>query len=183
MRVPHSLAARIGLVAGTAAIAVTGVTIAANASGPTAVTGATTAANAAASPAVAGAPTRHHTAAVTAGTGTTAATAANAAAVAAVHRIPTRLSVSVAKPVRHPYQITDIVRGQLKAGRYNLRRLPVWLERRGPKGHWFAVRRERTGRHGHVIFLVHFRKSITLRLVFLGTRNFAHSKSATVTIP
>jgi hypothetical protein len=135
MRVPTSLAARIGTVAATAAIAVTGATA-----------------------------------------------TANAAAVPAVHKIPTALTVTVAKPVRHPHQITDIVKGQLKAGRYNLRRLPVWLERRGPKDHWFAVQREFTGRHGHVVYRVHFRKSITLRLVFRGTANLAHSKSATVTI-
>jgi hypothetical protein len=135
MRVPTSLAARIGAVAATAAIAVTGATA-----------------------------------------------TANAATVPAVHKIPTALTIIVAKPVRHPHQITDLVAGHLRAGRHSLRHLPVWLERRGPKGHWFAVQRELTGRHGNVIFLVHFRKSITVRLVFRGNRYLAHSRSATVTI-
>jgi hypothetical protein len=113
---------------------------------------------------------------------TGATTAASASAVPAVHKIPTTLTVSVAKPVAHRHGFTDVVKGHLKAGTLNLRHLPVLLQRRGPRGHWFTVRRELTGRHGNVVFRVHFRKSITLRLAFRGNRKFARSKSATITI-
>jgi hypothetical protein len=135
MRLPTSLAARVGAVVATAAIAVTGATAAANAS-----------------------------------------------TTPAVKKIPTTLTVSVAKPVVHKNSISDVVKGHLTAGSFNLRGLPVWLERQGPKGHWFVVRREFTGKHGYVVFRVHFKKSITLKLVFRGTRNFARSTSATVTV-
>jgi hypothetical protein len=135
MRLPTSLAARVGAVVATAAIAMTGATAAANAS------------------------TTHH-----------------------VKKIPTTLTITVAKPVAHKTDITDVVKGHLTASTYNLRGLPVRLERQGPKGHWFVVRREFTGRHGYVVFRVHFKKSITMKLVFPGTRNFARSTSATVTV-
>ncbi len=136
MRLPTSLAARVGAVVATAAIAVTGATAAADAS------------------------TTTH----------------------AVKKIPTTLTISAAKPVVHKTNVSDVVKGHLTAGKFNLRGLPVALERQGPKGHWFVVRREFTGRHGYVAFRVHFKKSITLKLVFRGTRNFAKSTSATVTI-
>jgi hypothetical protein len=136
MRIPTSLAARIGAVAAAAAIAVTGATAAASAS----------------------------------------------TAAPAVKRIPTMLTVSVAKPVAHRHGFTDTVKGHLTAVGYNLHHLPILLERQGPKGHWHVIRRELTGRHGYVAFHVFFKKSITLRLVFRGNRNLARSTSATVTV-
>lgn len=136
MRIPTSIAARVGAVVATAAIAVTGATAAASAS----------------------------------------------TAAPAVKRIPTTLTITVAKPVTHKHFISDAVKGHLTAVGYNLRHLPVLLERQGPKGHWHVIRRELTGRHGYVAFRVFFKNSITLRMVFRGTRNLARSTSATVTV-
>lgn len=120
----------------------------------------------------------------TAAIATTGATAAAGASTAApaVHRIPSQLTISVAKPVVHRYYKSDVVRGRLTAGKYPLRHLPVWLQRRGVRGRWVVIRRGLTGRHGYVAFRVYFRKSVTLRLVFRGTRNFARSASAAVTV-
>ena len=137
MRLPKSLAIRIGSVAAAAAIAVTGATAAANAS----------------------------------------------TAAPAVHKIPTTLTISNSTPVAHPHQTTAIVRGHLTHNRFNLRRLRVWLQRLGPKGHWRVVQTKLTRRHGHVYFRVHiFKKPATFRLVFRGTRNFAKSVSHIDTI-
>ncbi len=137
MRVPTSLAARVGAVVAAAAFAVTGATAVASAS---------------------------------------TAPAAHAS------RIPTTLTISVAAPVTHKHVITDVVTGQLTAGSYNLRGLPVWLARQGPKGHWHLVRSKLTKRQGYVVFRVAFKKSATIKLVFRGTKNFARSHSATVTV-
>jgi hypothetical protein len=136
VRVPTSLAARVGAVVAAAAIAVTGATAAANAS--------------------------------------TAPTTAK--------KIPTTLTISAGKPVTHRKLTFDVVKGHLTADAHNLRHQRVLLERKGVKGHWFVIRREFTGRKGNVVFGVVFKKSITLRLVFRATRNFARSTSATVTI-
>ncbi len=135
MRLPTSLAARVGAVVATAAIAVTGATAAADASTTT-----------------------------------------------AASKIPTTLTISVAKPVVHKKFISDVVKGHLTAGTHTFSRLPVYLERQGPKGHWFVIRRELTGRHGNVVFVVRFKKSVTLKLVYRGNRFFHRSTSATVTV-
>lgn len=137
MRLPTSLAARIGAVAVTTAIAVTGATAAANAS----------------------------------------------TAAPAVHRIPTTLTISNSKPVAHKHQTTAVINGHLTAGSYNLRHLRVWLQRQGPKGHWFVVQTKLTREHGHVFFRVHLgKKAASFKLVFRGTRNFARSVSPVDTI-
>jgi hypothetical protein len=137
MRLPTSLAARIGAVAATAAIAVTGATAAANAS----------------------------------------------TAAPAVHRIPTTLTISNSKPVTHKHQTTAIINGHLTAGSYNLRHLRVFLQRQGPKGHWYVVQIKLTRVHGHVFFRVHLgKKAVSFKLVFRGTRNFARSVSAVDTV-
>ncbi len=137
MRLPKSLAVRIGGVAVAAAIAVTGATAAANAS-------------------------------------TTAP---------AVHKIPTTLTISNSRPVRHRHRTTANVEGHLRAGSYNLRHMRVWLERLGRKGHWRIEQMKLTRRYGRVFFRVRiFRKPATFRLVFRGTRNFARSVSNIDTI-
>jgi hypothetical protein len=136
MRFPESLAARIGAVAATAAIAVTGATA-----------------------------------------------TANAATAAAGHKIPTALSISNSTPVGHRHQTTAVINGHLTAGTYNLRHLPVFLQRLGVKGHWHVVNWALTRRHGHVFFRVHIlSKPASFRLVFRGSRNFARSVSAVDTI-
>jgi hypothetical protein len=136
MRLPTSLAVRIGAVAATAAIAVTGATAAANAS-----------------------------------------------TAAPVTRIPTTLAISNSTPVAHLHHTTAIINGHLTAGTYNLRHLRVFLQRQGPKGHWYVIQIKRTRAHGHVLFRVRIgKKSVNFRLVFRGTRNFARSVSAVDTI-
>ena len=136
MRLPMSLAARVGAVAATAAIALTGVTAAANAS-----------------------------------------------TAAPVTKIPTTLTISNTSPVAHPHRTTAVINGHLTAGTFNLRHLRVWLQRQGPRGHWFVVQVKRTRSHGHVFFRVHVgKKAANFRLVFRGTRNFARSVSAVDTI-
>jgi hypothetical protein len=137
MLLPKTMAARIGAVAATAAIAVTG-----------------------------------------------ASAAANGATVApATHKIPTALAISNSTPVAHRHHTTAVINGHLTAGAYNLRHLPVSLERLGLKGRWRVVRRALTRAHGHVFFRVHvLNKPGSFRLVFHGTRNFARAVSAVDTI-
>jgi hypothetical protein len=137
MRLPTSLAVRIGGVAAAAAIAVTGATAVA-----------------------------------------TASTAAPA-----VHKIPTALTISNTTPVAHAHQTTATVVGHLTAVGFNLRHLPVLLERLGPHGFWHVKQVKLTRQHGHVFFRVHiYAKPATFRLVFRGTRNFAKKISVTDTI-
>ncbi|HSZ45586.1 MAG TPA: hypothetical protein VK823_09640 [Streptosporangiaceae bacterium] len=113
--------------------------------------------------------------------GVAAASASTAAP--AVHRIPTALSISNSKRVEHAHQTTAVINGHLTAGTYNLRHLPVVLQRLGIKGHWNRVQLKWTRIHGHVFFLVHvFKKPATFRLVFRGTGNFAPSTSKIDTI-
>ncbi len=69
--------------------------------------------------------------------GVAAASASTAAP--AVHRIPTALSISNSKRVEHAHQTTAVINGHLTAGTYNLRHLPVVLQRLGIKGHWNRV--------------------------------------------
>jgi hypothetical protein len=137
MRLPKSLAVRIGGVAVAAAIAVTGATAAASAS----------------------------------------------TAAPAVHKIPTTLTISNSKPVRHRHRTTAIVEGHLRTGSYNLRHMRVWLQRRGRRGRWYVTQMQLTRRYGRVFFRVRiFRRPVTFRLVFRGTRNFARSVSHIDTI-
>jgi hypothetical protein len=137
MRLPTSLAVRLGTVAAAAAIAVTGATAAANAS----------------------------------------------TAAPAVQKVATSLSIANTTPKAHPHQTTAIVYGQLTSNGTPLRHLRVWLQRQGPKGHWFVVQLRRTGRAGWVRFRVHVRKNpASFRLVFRGTRNFEKAVSAVDTI-
>jgi len=114
--------------------------------------------------------------------------AAADASTAATHRvkITTALSIANTTPKAHPHQTTAWVSGQLTAPNdmnAPIRRDWVYLQRLGPKGHWFGVQAERTGRNGKVRFFVHvYKKAISFRLVFRGTRNLARSVSATDTI-
>ncbi|HEY2316107.1 MAG TPA: hypothetical protein VGH96_21035 [Streptosporangiaceae bacterium] len=136
MRLPKSLAARIGAVAATAAIAVTGATAAASAS-----------------------------------------------TAAPVTKIPTALSIKNTTPVAYRPLTTSVINGQLTAGKYDLRHLRVWLQRKSASGHWYVIQTKLTRRHGHVFFRVFIgRKAVSFRLVFRGTRNFARSVSAVDTI-
>lgn len=136
MRLPMSLAARVGAVAATAAIALTGATAAASAS-----------------------------------------------TAAPVTKIPTTLTISNTTPVAHLHLTTAVIKGHLTAGAFNLRHKRVWLQRQGPKGHWFVVQVKLTRSHGHVFFRVHVgKRAANFRLVFRGTRNFHRSVSAVDTI-
>ena len=141
MRLPKSLAARVGAVAAAAAIAATGATV--------------------------------------------AASAANAAT-AAPAKVTTALSIANTTPKAHRHQTTAVVYGQLTAVSTTtspVRFKRVFLERQGPKGHWFVVQIGRTGRAGWVHFRVHVRKvAASFRLVFRGTPNFAKAVSASDTI-
>jgi hypothetical protein len=137
MRLPTSLAVRIGGVAAAAAIAVTG-----------------------------------------------AAAAATASTAAPAHtKVATALSIANTKPVAHRHQTTAIVYGQLTAGSATIAGKRIFLQRQGPKGHWFVTQIRRSGRDGWVHFRVHVRKvAVNFRLVFRGTLNFHKSVSATDTI-
>jgi hypothetical protein len=100
-------------------------------------------------------------------------------------KVATALSIHNTKPVAHEHQTTAIIGGRLAAIRDHspVRGVWVFLQRKGPKGHFVAVKAERTGRHGRVAFRVHvFQKEITFRLVFRGNRNFRRAVSATDTI-
>ena len=114
----------------------------------------------------------------------TGATAVANAATAAPAKVTTALSISNSTPKAH--QTTAIVRGRLTAVSTHtspVRGVWVLLQRQGPKGHWFAVKAARTGRHGWVAFRVHIRKAaVNFRLLFRGNRNFARSVSAVDTI-
>ncbi len=61
-------------------------------------------------------------------------------------------------------------------------KLTIWLERVGPNGHWRIVGHKFTGPHGRVVFIEHFTTKFTVQLVFPGTKNFAKSTSAVVTV-
>lgn len=112
----------------------------------------------------------------------TGATATASASTTPPKKAATTLTVSAAKPVVHKKFDTDVVKGHLTSDKKNVRHALVLLEVKGPKGHWFVIRFEFTGRKGTVKFGVFFKKSITLRLVFPGTRHLARSKSATVKV-
>lgn len=115
-----------------------------------------------------------------------AAVAANAAtAHPAVHKVATALAISETTPVVHRHVITSIIVGRLTAPNENnapVRFKVIWLEKQGPKGHWFLIRPELTGRHGQVAFRVLVRKSGTFRLAYFGSFNFARAVSAVETV-
>jgi hypothetical protein len=117
---------------------------------------------------------------------TTGAVAASGAADAAVThpgaRVATALSIKAGKPVALHHFTTARVGGQLTAGTTPIRFKWVLLERQGPRGHWFPIRRELTRVHGWVVFRVFERKTGSFRLLFRGSPNFAPSVSAPVTI-
>jgi hypothetical protein len=116
----------------------------------------------------------------------TGATAAANAATAAPAKVTTALSISNSTPKAHLHRTSAVVKGQLTAVSTHIspvRGVWVLLQRQGPKGHWFAVQAERTGRHGWVAFVVHVRNhAVHFRLLFRGNRNFARSVSAVDTI-
>jgi len=107
---------------------------------------------------------------------------ADAAVHPAIKRLPTTLSVRASAPVTRHHLTFARVSGRLSSHHVGLRHKVVWLERQGPKGHWFVVQRERTHRHGVVVYRVHERKTSSFRLVFRGSPNFKRSVSAVVTI-
>jgi len=125
-------------------------------------------------------------AAAIAATGATAAANAATAAPTAPAKVTTALSISNTTPKAHRHQTTAIVTGRLTAVSTHIspvRGMWVLLQRQGPKGHWFAVKADRTGRHGLVAFRVHVRKhAVNFRLRFRGTKNFAKSVSVVDTI-
>ena len=116
----------------------------------------------------------------------TGATAVANAATAAPAKVTTALSISNTTPKAHRHQTTAIVTGRLTAVSTHIspvRGMWVLLQRQSPKGHWFAVKADRTGRHGLVAFRVHIRKhAVNFRLLFRGTKNFAKSVSVVDTI-
>ena len=93
--------------------------------------------------------------AATAAITTSGAMAASGVADAAVHpavkRLPTTLSIHASAPVTRHHVTFARISGRLRSHHVGLRHKVVWLERRGPKGHWFVVQRERTHRHGVVV--------------------------------
>lgn len=117
-------------------------------------------------------------------TGATAAASASTAAPAA-GKVATALSIHESMPVTHRHQITAIIAGRLtepNESNHAVRFKAVWLERQGPKGHWYLVKGHLTNRRGWVAFRVHVKKSASFRLIFLGSANFARSVSSAVTI-
>ena len=116
----------------------------------------------------------------------TGVTAVANAATAAPAKVTTALSIRNTPPKAHRHQTTAIVIGRLTAVSTHVspvRGMWVLLQRQGPKGHWFAVKADKTNRHGLVAFRVHIRKhAVNFRLRFRGTKNFARSVSAVDTI-
>ncbi len=107
---------------------------------------------------------------------------ADAAVTHPASRVATALSIKAGKPVALRHVTTARVGGRLTSGTSPLRFKPVWLERQGPHGHWFPLRRELTGVHGWVVFRVFERKTGSFRLLFHGSPNFAPSVSAPITV-
>jgi hypothetical protein len=121
-------------------------------------------------------------AAAIATTGAMAASGVADATVTHPARVATALSIKAGKPVALRHVTTARVGGRLTSGTSPIRFKPVWLERQGPHGHWFPIRREFTGVHGWVVFRVFERKTGSFRLLFRGSPNFAPSVSAPVTV-
>lgn len=110
---------------------------------------------------------------------------ATGVAEAATHpaaRLSTSLSIKASTPKAVRHHTVARIAGQLTSGTSPLRFKVVWLERQGPHGHWIVVQRERTHRHGWVVYRIRERKTSTFRLVFRGTANFKRAVSSTVSI-
>ena len=111
--------------------------------------------------------------------------AADSALAAPAHtKVPTALSIANTTPRLHGHVTRAVVYGQLTGpDSSTIAGKRIFLQRQGPKGHWFVVQIGRTHRNGWVRFHVHVRKAAAnFRLVFRGTRNFAKSVSAADTI-
>lgn len=124
--------------------------------------------------------------AATAAIATSGAMAASGVADAAVHpavlRLPTTLTIHASAPVTRHHLTFARISGRLSSHHVGLRHKVVWLQRQGPKGHWFVVQRGITHRHGVVVYRIRERKTSNFRLVFRGSRNFRRAVSATVTV-
>jgi len=112
------------------------------------------------------------------------AAAGSALAAPAHTKVPTALSIANTTPVAHKHQTTAVVYGQLTGpDSSTIAGKRIFLQRQGPKGHWFVVQIGHTHANGWVRFRVHVRKvAASFRLVFRGTWNFARAKSLSVTI-
>jgi hypothetical protein len=122
-------------------------------------------------------------AAAIAATGAMAASGvADAAVTHPAARVATALSIKAGKPVAVRHGTTARVGGQLTAGTSPIRFKWVWLEKQGPRGHWFPIRRELTRVHGWVVFRIFEHRTASFRLLFRGSPNFAPSVSAPVTV-
>ena len=97
-------------------------------------------------------------------------------------RLATALSIKASAPVAAHHLTFAVIAGQLTSGSSPLRFKVVWLERQGPRGHWFVIRRERTHVHGWVAYRIGERRTSNFRLVFRGTPNFKPAVSAPVTV-
>ena len=100
----------------------------------------------------------------------------------AIHRLPTELSVHASKPVTRHHLTLAAISGQLTSQGIPLRGKVVWLERRGPRGHWMIVRKQRTHVLGRVAFRVHERRVSKFRLAFRGDRMLKPSVSPTALV-
>ncbi len=107
---------------------------------------------------------------------------ADAATTHPAARLPTALSIKAAVPVTRHGWTFSIIAGQLTSSGTPLRFKLIWLERQGPKGHWFIVQRERTHLRGWVAYRVGERRTTNFRLVFRCTPNFKPAVSTPVTI-
>jgi hypothetical protein len=112
------------------------------------------------------------------------AAAGSALAAPAHTKVPTALSIANKPPVLHRHVTTAIVYGQLTGpDNATIAGKRIFLQRQGPKGHWFVVQIGRTHANGWVHFRVHVRKvAASFRLVYRGQRNFARAVSAADTI-
>jgi hypothetical protein len=99
-----------------------------------------------------------------------------------VRRLPTELSAHAGKPVMRHHLTLAAISGRLTSRRIPLRGKVVWLDRRGPRGHWTAVRKQRTHMFGRVFFRVHERRTSSFRLDFRGTQALRPSVSSPVMV-
>lgn len=99
-----------------------------------------------------------------------------------LRRLPTVLSVHASKPVARQHLTVATISGRLSSSRVPLRGQVIWLERRGPHGHWNLVRKQQSHLLGRVTFRVHQRQTSSFRLAFRGSRMLKPSVSKTVTV-
>lgn len=118
----------------------------------------------------------------TSGATTMTGVADAATAYPASRRLPTELSAHASKPVTRHHLTLATISGRLTSLRIPMRGKVVWLERRGPRGGWTAVRKQGTHMFGHVIFRVHERRTSSFRLAFRGTRTLKPSVSGPVMV-